>query len=553
MEQNSRKELNELFERVSSLEKRISVFEGKLVNPDDLKQATRVEAVVLDTDSSSHEESEETFLEASIGEYGLAWFGNIILLFGGIFLHSFVQSKAPPLYSALIGYAFAASMLLFAGKIRNSFSYLSSVFNLFAKILVFYTTVKLHFFTSNPLFENKFIAISFLLTPVLFQIYQSFKLRSEKHALLGLIFISITAIISNETHLLLSMLTLTVAGSVFFLFKFRWTKTLLYTLFLVYFSFLVWLLGNPIMNLSFKAVSESHYSEYYLFVIATLFSLVFLVKQKDIIQKNSLLMVLILNGLGFSFLITLLTLLFFSGNYQLLFALLSAFCIIYSVFLKTFSDWKYSPALYAVYGFVAISITFYGILKFPMVFLALTLQSLLVLSMALWFRSKIIVVLNTLMFIALVAAYFSFFGQANIINFSFPIIAAISARIINWQHNRLTLNSQFIRNIYLFILFFTMLYALKKAFPSDYVTLSWSITAMVYFGLSIVLTLVKYRYLAIATLVAASINLFFVDFATINVVYRIIAFMVLAVISIGISIYYVDKLRTKSLEREDRN
>lgn len=553
MEQNIRKELNELIERVSSLEKRISFFEGKLVNPDDLKQATRVDSALLDKDSSSHEESEESFLEANIGEYGLAWFGNIILLFGSIFLHAFVQSKAPPLYSALIGYAFAASMLLFAFKLRNSFSYLSSVFNLFAKILVFYTTIKLQFFTSNPLFENKFIAIAFLLMLVLVQVYQSIKHRSEKHSFLGLIFISITSIISNETHLLLSILTLTVAGSVFFLFKFRWTKTLLYTLFLVYFSFLVWLLGNPIMNLSFKAVSESHYSEYYLFVIATLFSLVFLVKQNDILQKGSLLMVLILNGLGFSFLISLLTLLFFSGNYQLLFALISAFCIIYSVFLKKFSDWKYSPALYAVYGFVAISITFYGILKFPMVFLALTLQSLLVLSMALWFRSKIIVVLNTLMFIALVAAYFSFFGQTNIINFSFPIIAAISARIINWQHNRLTLNSQFIRNIYLFILFFTMLYALKKALPSDYVTLAWSITAMVYFGLSIVLKLVKYRYLAIATLVATSINLFFVDFATINVIYRIIAFMVLAVISIGISIYYVDKLRTKSLDREDRN
>lgn len=549
-EKNIKEGLSELIQQVSLLESRISVLEKRLGSAEPAELIAQMQEKKTDQEFGVKNENHEDgfHLEANIGEYGLAWFGNIVLFFGGIFLHLFIQSKGYPLYAALTGYAFVVSMILFARKIQKSYTYLSSVFGLFAKFLLFYVTAGLHFFTEDSLIESKYIVIGLLLVLVLFQVYQSVKLKSEKHILLGLFFILITAILSNETHILLALLTLTSAGSVYFTYRFGWSKTLIYTILLVYFSFLIWVLGNPIINSSFKAVTENQFSEYYLFTIAALFSLVFFVKLNESIPNGIILFALILNGLGFSFLLAILTSLFFSNNYQILFAFISVYSILYSVLLKKYSPWKFSPALYAIYGFVAISITFYGILKFPMVFLALSLQSLLVLSMALWFRSRIIVVLNTLMFIALASAYFAFFGHADIINFSFAIVAGISARIIHWQQLRLTLRTQSIRNFYLFILFFSLLYALKYALPSDYVTLSWSIAALLYFGLSILLHLVKYRYLAIATLGAASIYLFLVDLATINVIYRIIAFLVLAIISIGISLYYVEKSRNKNLE-----
>lgn len=547
-EKNIQDELSDLVMQLSRLESRISTLEGQSATDlhPDVNVSEKENKIQQDIDAREEENSSGSYLEANIGEYGLAWFGNIILLFGGIFLHLFVQSKGHPLYAALIGYAFAISMILFAKKIQKSYTYLSSVFGLFAKILLFYVTVGLHFFSSQPFIESKYLGIGLLFILIIYQVYQSIKLESEKHSQLALLFLIITAILSNETHILLPIITLSAAGSVYFLFRFAWSKTMVYTLLLVYFSFLIWILGNPFVNPSVKAVADNQYSEFYLFAIGTLFSIGFFVKQNGLISKGTLLSILILNVLGFSFLLAILTDLFFSKNYQLLFALISVFSLLYSVLLKRYSPWKYSPALYAVYGFVAISITFYGILKFPMVFLALSLQSLLVLSMALWFRSRIIVVLNTLMFISLSFAYFVFFEHTSIINFSFPIVAVISARIINWQHKRLTLKTQFIRNVYLFILFFTLLYALKNALPSEYVTLSWSIVALTYFGLSILIHNVKYRYMAITTLGATSLYLFFVDLVTIDVIYRIIAFLVLAIISIGISVFYVEKSKKKS-------
>jgi hypothetical protein len=551
-EKKIKEEFSDLIQQVSRLESRISVLEESLGSAKPAELIASMQEKKTDQEFGVKNEDHENgfHLEANIGEYGLAWFGNIVLFFGGIFLHLFIQSKGYPLYAALTGYAFVVSMILFAKKIQKSYTYLSSVFGLFAKFLLFYVTAGLHFLTEYPLVESKYMVIGLLLVLVLFQVYQSVKLKSEKHLILGLFFILITAILSNETHILLPLLTLTAAGSVYFMFHSGWSKTLIYTILLVYFSFLIWVLGNPFVNSSFSAVSENQFSEYYLFAIAALFSLVFFVKLNESNSNGILLFALILNGLGFSFLLAMLTSLFFSSNYQMLFAFISIFCILYSILLKKYSPWKYSPALYAVYGFVAISITFYGILKFPMIFLTLALQSLLVVSMALWFRSRIIVVLNTLMFIVLTIVYFGFFDHVSIINFSFPVVAAFSARIIHWQQERLTLRSQNIRHLYLTILFFTLLYALKMALPGEYVTLSWSIVALVYFGLSIILKLKKYRYLAIATLGATSVYLFFVDLATIDVIYRIIAFLVLAVISIGISLYYVEKSRHKNLESE---
>lgn len=543
----TKNKLNLLFEQIDSLKKRISKLEKKvfLDNNIGINPSTEEMNSQHFDESIAPEVAEESLLESNIGEYGLAWFGNIVLLFGGIFLHLFIQSKGKPMLAALIGFAFVASMILVSKKMEKSFTFLSAIFRLFAKILLFYVIIKLHFFTAYPIIANRYIGIGLLLIPVIYQIYLSLKLKSEKHSQLGLLFLIITAVISNETHIYLPLLTLASAGSFYLMFRFGWSKTLLLTLNLVYFSFLVWVMGNPFVTSTFKVVSSSQFSEYYLMIIAALFSTVFLIKQNRLFPKSSVFSILILNGMGFTFLLVLLTFLFFQNSYQVLFASISIFCIIYSIVLKKYSLWKYSPALYAVYGFVAISITFYGVFKIPMIFLTLTLQSLLVLSMALWFRSKIIIVMNTIMFVVLAILYFGFFDSVNIINFSFPIVAAISARIIHWQNDRLTLKTQFIRNIYLLILFVTMLYALKKALPGEYITLSWSIAALLYFVLSILLHLVKYRYLAIATLGVASIYLFFVDLATIDVVYRIIAFLVLAIISIGISIFYVIKARKK--------
>lgn len=555
MGKKNQNDYSSIMERISELENRISILEKSIVisNKSKITEYENNLYELSETKTEIGKDAEEKSLESHIGVYGLAWLGNIVLLFCGIFLHLFIQGKGMPMLSAIIGYSFVGSMLFISHKMLKSFAYLSGLFRIFAQILLFYVTASLHFFFENVLISNAYFALSLLIIVVVYQIYQAWKLSIEKFAILGLCFLVITAIIGNQSSIFLFLLLAASALSVFLLFKFGWTRLLLLSLFMVYLSFLIWFLGNPIMNSGINVVKDSQWSEYYLLACAAIFSLIFIFKNPEKYSKGAVFSILIFNGLGFSFIISLMVVSFFKDSYGTLFAFISMFCILYSVLLKRYSPWKYAPALYAVYGFVTISITFYGIFDIPMIFLTLSLQSLLVLSMALWFRSKIIVVMNTLMFVTVALVYYFSFESVDIINFSFPIVAIASARIINWQQNRLTLKTQFIRNIYLFILFFSLLYSLKKGLPGEYVTLSWALSATLFFGLSILLKLVKYRYLAIGTLLAASIYLIFVDLATIDLLYRILAFLLLAIISIGISVYYVEISRQKKqvLEESD--
>jgi hypothetical protein len=131
------------------------------------------------------------------------------------------------------------------------------------------------------------------------------------------------------------------------------------------------------------------------------------------------------------------------------------------------------------------------------------------------------------------------------VNIAFVITAFISARIINWKKERLTLQTEMIRNTYLITLFFTMLFALYHIVPPQYVALSWTGAAVFYFIMSLTLKLIKYRWMAIATVLATGFYLFFVDLAHLETGYRVLAFLFLAVISLGASMYFTTKVRKK--------
>ena len=169
----------------------------------------------------------------------------------------------------------------------------------------------------------------------------------------------------------------------------------------------------------------------------------------------------------------------------------------------------------------------------------------IVVSMALWFKSKIIVVANTFLFVSIFLVYLITSESIDVINFAFAITALATARILNWQKERLTLKADVFRNIYLILAFFMILFGLNQALPSQYVTLAWTATAFGFFFLSILLHNKKYRYMSISTIVVTAGHLFFVDLGQMEIGYRVVAFMVFAVISLGVSLYYTKRIRKK--------
>ncbi len=242
-------------------------------------------------------------------------------------------------------------------------------------------------------------------------------------------------------------------------------------------------------------------------------------------------------------LVALVVLRFFTADYVLLFSVITISCLAYSVVLHSKSSWNFGSAFYALYGFMAMSIALYGLFGLPRVYLLLSVQSLLVVSMALWFRNRLIVIMNSLLFLLILSIYLFTSKTVDGVNFSFAAVALVSARVINWKRSRLQIQTDLIRNLYMIEGFFMVLFALGHAIPVHFVTLSWTLAALLYFLLSIILQNVKYRYMALGTVICAAFYLFIVDLARIEIVYRVLALLFLAAISIGISIYYTNHIK----------
>jgi uncharacterized membrane protein len=143
-----------------------------------------------------------------------------------------------------------------------------------------------------------------------------------------------------------------------------------------------------------------------------------------------------------------------------------------------------------------------------------------------------------MLFLALLIVYFISGDFRDAINFSFAATAFISASLIDWRKKYLEIEANLLRNIYLVTGFCSLLFALFKALPDQYITLSWTVLAIGYFLFSIIFKNVRYRWMAIITMIAAAFYLFLFDLSRISLVYRIIAFLFLATISISISLYY---------------
>jgi hypothetical protein len=414
------------------------------------------------------------------------------------------------------------------------------------QVVLFYEALRMHFFAVDPLVSGKMVTVAILLLIVSYQIYLALKNRSQTFGFLALMFAFFTAVMSDSTHIMLPLITITAIGAVYFFIRQNWQFLLIASIITVYIALIIWLFGNPIMGHPLQMLADLKYGHIYLFAIGGCFSLLPLLHKDDGSTDDLLIGATIINGIFFTLLLMLISTKFFSDSYVGVFSVITIFCLTYSVVIKYSSGWNFASAFYALYGFLAMSVSLYGMVGLPRVYLLLSVQSLVVVSMALWFRNRLIIVMNSLLFLAILLVYLILAKPINGVNFSFALVPLLSARIINWQKARLNLKTEFIRNLYLIEGFFMVLLALYQGLPKQFITLSWTIAALLYFILSFVLRNVKYRYMALGTMICSALYLFVVDLASIEIIYRVLALLLLSVVSIGISIYYSNRAKKSS-------
>ena len=538
------KEMEIMERRLNSMAIRLSRLESTLLNAEN-ENLNRSEERPQPADPSLVSgtlNEEDKGLESRIGRFGLAWLGNIVLLFGIAFLTQYLMILGHRIFSVILGYIVAGSIFFLADYLKKTNDHLAFMFKMNSQILLFYITLRLHFFSTLPILSGKAISLILLLLLISFQAYFSVRNKSQAFATLSVVFALTTAIVSDSTHFMLLLILLTAAGSCYYYYRFNWSPLLVATIIFTYMSFFLWLVGNPVMGHSMELITEKYSGVIYLFGLGSCFSILLVFRKKDTSADDFLTGLTFLNGLLFTILLTIVVLGLFIKNYVALFSIISICCLIYSTLLHSKSDWNFASAFYALYGFMAMSIAVYGLVGFPQGYLLLSVQSLIVVSMALWFRNRLIVVMNSMLFLTILFLYLVSSKAIDGVNFSFALTALISARVINWKRSRLQIKTDLLRNLYMIEGFFMVLYALFHSLPKQFIALSWTIVALLYFLLGNILKNVKYRYMALGTMICAALYLFIVDLARIELIYRVLALLVLAAISIGISIYYSNRI-----------
>jgi len=538
-------ELERIEIRLKSLETRLTRLESAFSIPESEKLNSSEEQAQVSGLSGDSEKiiDEDKGLESKIGQFGLAWLGNIVLLFGIIFLTQYLMIQEYRLISVILGYLAALSIWFLSIYLKKSNGHLSFIFKMNAQVLLFYLTLRLHFFSITPILSSTTVSVLLLLLLVALQAYLSIRDKSQGFASLFMIFTLTTGIVCDAAHFILPLVAVAACASVYFYHRFKWEPLLIVTIILSYISAFMWLLGNPVIGHPMKLIAEQHSGVVYFFGLGAIFSTTLLFKNKDKSEDIFLTGMTFVNGILYSLLLIFIVLGFFSKNYEVLFSVLTLCCLAYSIVLHSKFDWNFASAFYALYGFMAMSIAFHGLLGFPRVYLLLAVQSLVVVSMALWFRNRLIIIMNSILFLVILITYLFSSKSINNVNYSFALISLVSARIINWKRSRLHIETDLMRNLYLVEGFVMVLYALFHAVPKQFITLSWTIAALLYFLLSFVLRNVKYRYMALGTMVCSAFYLFLVDLAHIEIIYRVLALLFLAAISIGISIYYSNRIK----------
>jgi hypothetical protein len=259
------RKIDKLNSRLNSIELRIARLESALsIAENDNPRRFEVQEQTFDQISGSATlNDEDKGLESQIGRFGLAWLGNIVLLFGIVFMTQYLMNLGHRFSSVFIGYAAASGIWLLANYIKKTNVHLAFIFDLNSQILLFYSTIRLHFFSASPLIPDKTISVILLIILVAFQTYLSIRNKSQAFAALSVLFTLVLAIIGDSTHFMLPVVTLAAGGTVYYFYRFEWKPLLFFTILFTYFSFFLWLFGNPFAGHPMQMISEHHFGVIY--------------------------------------------------------------------------------------------------------------------------------------------------------------------------------------------------------------------------------------------------------------------------------------------------
>ncbi len=541
---------SQVLELYKKLDHRIAVIEDYLgISP---KEAESKSDQNNDDDETAEQSSS---LEFQIGENWFAKVGIVVLAIGIAFLLTLPFENLPAYIPSVFGFAITGGILWLSNKWQKNFELVSKYLLGAGLLLLYFSTLRLHFFDSQPAVENKILILTLLLIVVMLNTFIGLKRNSISLVGISLFLGYITAIIGENPYFIFFLvLALSVTAS-YLKLRMNWQSIGIIGIVFTYFTHFLWAIGNPIMGNKIAIIAGLEFNLIFLLFYVLAFAVGNYFREKDTPETPAVIISTLLNIGGFFMLFLFMTLLAFKESAGIYHLVCSLILLIISFLFWTKHNSIYSTFFFAITGYTALSVAIIHQFEVPNLFIVLGWQSIVVIVTAIWFRSRIIIVANFILYLIILSTFLVMAGEVGIISMSFGIIALISARILNWKKDRLELKTELMRNAYLICALFIIPYSLYSSVPEGYFIISLVMVTIVYYVLSIMLKNRKYRWMGHATLLLTVFYIIIMSTGELDPVYRIFSFLIVGIVLIVVSLLYT-KYRSRLITEagnEDRN
>jgi hypothetical protein len=287
------------------------------------------------------------------------------------------------------------------------------------------------------------------------------------------------------------------------------------------------------------------------FIYFVIFSSAYTIKRDEAGEPFTKIFNIASNSIFFYLLLIGLTL---AGNntdlFGITFTIASIAFLSFSAFSWLREKSKLLTFILAMTGYLALSTAIVYEFRIPNAFIWLCWQSLIVISTAVWFRSKFIITANFFIYIIILLFYMLLANGFSYVSLSFGAVALITARILNWKQKTLELKTEQMRNAYLIITLLFIPFVLHNIMPEGYAALSWLGVAVLYYLFSLILGNRKYRWMALLTLLMSIIYISILGLTSGQLIYKIMSFLVLGSVLIAISVLY-GRMKNKQVVKHE--
>jgi uncharacterized membrane protein len=530
----------EILSYLKNFEQRISRIEAKIgLEPLSFDE---LEAVPSEIELTTQEKEEA--LEYAIGGGWFAKMGIVVLSIGILFLLSTPYENTVSYLPSLIGLVIAGVIIGGSTAIKNLYPQISGYLLGGSIILLYFSVMRLFFFGAEKTITSLPVIVALLLIVTIIHLFVAIKRNSIHFTYWSLLLGYATALISDSSFFLFALNVMVSSIAVYLSLKRRWINLIYFGIFFSYLTHFMWLINNPFLG---KPIGAVNLPLNLLFIqgYAVIFALGNILR-KDMREENYFVIPASFLNAGASYALMLIASYLSPFEYIGIYHLIGA--IVYMALAVTFwvkEKSKWSTFIYAMTAYAALSFAIINLFSGSDIFILLCWQSLVVVSTAVWFRSKLIIVTNFVIYAGIFIAYLIAVQHVSLVSISFGIVALLSARILNWKKEVLELQTEQMRNAYLIAALLIIPYALYHSLPAVYVSYTWVAVALIYYWLSNLLKNKKYRWMSLATLLMTVIYVLIFGITTEETMDRILAFIVLGVVLLMMSIIYTRK-RTKN-------